>query len=110
VAQRISDRTLVRFSTEGQGGQPVPGPPEQGRLDGWTRDGRSLLVVETLFPGARVVRRDLETGERILLRELRPEDPTGIAQFRATVAASGDTFAAAYVRADTALFVLNGLR
>ena len=110
VAQRLSDRALVRFAAEGQGGQPLPGPPEPGRLDGSTRDGRSLVVVETLFPGARILRRDLETGERTLLRELRPEDPTGIAQFRATVAASGDTFAAAYVRADTALFVLTGLR
>jgi hypothetical protein len=67
-------------------------------------------VVETLLPGARILKRDLATGERTLIRELRPEDPTGMTLFRGIMAPSGDAFAAFYVRASTALFLARGLR
>jgi dipeptidyl aminopeptidase/acylaminoacyl peptidase len=110
VAQRLPDGTLFQFASEGQPGQPLPGPPERGSLSGWTADGRSLVVVETLLPGARILKRDLATGERTLIRELRPEDPTGMTLFRGIMAPSGDAFAAFYVRASTALFLARGLR
>jgi Tol biopolymer transport system component len=110
VAQRISDRVLVLFDAEGQEGKPLPGPPESGRLERWSPGGRFVVVVETLLPGARILKRDLATGERTLLRELRPEDPTGVALFRGTVAPAGDVFGAFYVRASTSLFLTKGLR
>jgi dipeptidyl aminopeptidase/acylaminoacyl peptidase len=110
LGQRLPDGALFQFASEGQPGQALPGPPERGSLAGWSADGRSLLVVETLLPGARILRRDLATGARTVIRELRPEDPTGVTLFRATVAPSGDTFAAFYVRASTALFLARGLR
>jgi hypothetical protein len=67
-------------------------------------------VVEPLVPGAKVLRRDLVTGARTLVRELRLEDPTGVSFFRGAVAPSGNAFAAVYVRSSTALFLARGLR
>jgi hypothetical protein len=112
VAWRLADGALLLFGSEagGQEGRLLPGPPESGRLERWEPDGRALVVVETLYPGARILRRHLQTGERTLLRELRPDDPTGVTLFRGTVAPSGDTFAALYVRASTALFLARELR
>ncbi len=110
VAQRLPDGALFRFASEGGEGRPLPGPPEAGRLASWTPDGRSLLVVERLFPGSRVLRRDLATGSRAAIRELRPEDPTGISFFQGTVAPSGDVFAALSIRVQSALFLVTDLR
>ena len=110
VAQRLPDGALFLFASEGGEGRPPPGPREAGRLASWTPDGRSLLVVERLFPGARILRRDLATGARTAIRELRPEDPTGIAFFQGTVAPSGDVFAALSIRVSTALFLVTDLR
>lgn len=109
VAQRLSDGKLVLFDSEGQEGRPLPGPPEVGRLERWSPGGHALVVVETMLPGARILERDLATGERTLLRELRPEDPTGVTLFRGTIAPRGNAFAALYVRASTALFLTHGL-
>ncbi|HET7295332.1 MAG TPA: protein kinase [Vicinamibacteria bacterium] len=110
VAQRPSDGALLLFDSASQEGRVLPGGPEPGRLERVTPDGRSLVVAETLFPGSRILRRDIATGERTLIRELQPEDPTGIVLFRGTFSPSGDTFAALYVRASTALFLARGLR
>lgn len=101
---------LVRFESEGGGGSPLPGPPEPGSLIGWSQDGRSLVLSETLLPGARILKRDLATGARTPVRELRPEDPTGVGFFQGTVSRSGDAFAAVYVRALNALFLATDLR
>jgi len=110
VGKRLADSALFLFESEGQEGRPLPGPPEAGRLERWAPDGRGLVVVDTLLPGARILKRDLRTGERTLIRELRLEDPTGVAVFQGTVAPSGDTFAALYVRASTVLFLARGMR
>lgn len=110
VAQRQHDGTLFLFASEEEEGRPLPGPPEAGRLASWTPDGRSLVVVEPLLPGDRILKRDLVTGARTQVRELRPEDPTGVTLFRGTVAPSGDAFAAYYARVSTALFLVTHLR
>jgi serine/threonine protein kinase/dipeptidyl aminopeptidase/acylaminoacyl peptidase len=110
VGQRIRDRALLLFASEGDEGRLLAGPLETGRLATWALDGRSLLVIEPLLPGARVVRRDLATGSRTPVRDLTLQDPTSVARFRGTVAPSGDAFAAFYIRAPTALFLVRGLR
>jgi dipeptidyl aminopeptidase/acylaminoacyl peptidase len=110
VGQRVHDRALLLFASEGDEGRLLPGPTETGRLAVWAPDGRSLLVVEPLQPGARIVRRDLVTGARTPVRDLTLQDPTGVARFRGTVTPSGDAFGAFYIRAPTALFLVRGLR
>jgi hypothetical protein len=110
VAQRIEDGALFLFAGGAAEGRPLPGPAERGRLISYSRDGRSLLVAEPLVPGTRIARRDLATGARTPIRDLTPEDPAGISLFDGTVSRSEDTFAAAYVRATTALFLARGLR
>jgi len=110
VGHRVHDRALLLFASEGDEGRLLPGPPEVGHLAAWAPDGRSLLVVEPLQPGARIVRRDLTTGARTPVRDLTLQDPTGVARFRGTVTPSADVFGAFYVRAPTALFLVHGLR
>ncbi len=101
---------MLELFDEGGGARPLSGPPEPGSLIGWSRDGHSLVLSEPLLPGARIVKRDLATGARTTVRELRPEDPTGVGFFQGTVSRSGDAFAAVYVRAVNALFLATNLR
>ena len=74
-------------------------------------DGRSVYVVQTDGPHARIDRLDVETGERTLLHELSPADKAGLidlAYFLITPDAQAYVYS--YRRFLSTLYLVEGLR
>ena len=57
-----------------------------------------------------VARRDLVTGRRDLVKEIRPPDPVGLTLFAFLMAADGRSYAYQYYRDLSALFLVEGLK
>lgn len=72
----------------------------------WSSDGKWLLVNE----GARVFRRDLDTGARSLWKELVPADPAGIFGIHPVFARDAKSYAYTYDRWISNLYVVKGLK
>ena len=58
--------------------QPLAVLERTDRIVRWLPDARAVLVYHTNELPSRMHRVDLETGERKVVRELAPPDPTGI--------------------------------
>jgi dipeptidyl aminopeptidase/acylaminoacyl peptidase len=84
----------------------LPGEPDPGKLARWSEDRQSLYVVEQDGAAASIFERDIETGERALVRRVRAPDPAGIARFDVWVARNGQAFAYSLARVSENLVVL----
>jgi Tol biopolymer transport system component len=94
-------------------GEPRP-VPHLGREDTvirWSADGLSLLVFRSNELPVRVEKVELESGRRMLLRELAPADRSGVTGID-TVSMSGDGkwYAYSYGRAVAQLFTVEGVK
>jgi tRNA A-37 threonylcarbamoyl transferase component Bud32/dipeptidyl aminopeptidase/acylaminoacyl peptidase len=110
VAASDPDRNIALYPVSGGTPRVIAGLGARERAMGFNTDGTGLhVIVRGEIPG-KVQRVDVMTGERTLLRELSPADPTGvegISNVRTTPA--GDAFAYSYVQRLTALYVVEGL-
>ena len=107
------DRVLWLFPLDGSEPRRLPGPPEtavEEELGPWTNDGRGLLTTENGGRVSQVFRRDLATGRRELIREIRPADPIGLVGFGCISAAEGRAYACAYAHWLNSVYVVDGLR
>jgi eukaryotic-like serine/threonine-protein kinase len=113
------DAILAHNSEQGfqlypiRGGEPqsVPFLSTQDRVIRWARDGNAVFIHRpSEFPG-KIYRLDLDSGERSIVRELMPTDPTGIYRI-ARVHLSEDTqsYAYSYYMQLLDLHVIEGLR
>ena len=75
-----------------------------------THDGAGLYFVEPEAASTRLYRRDLATGERRFLREVRAPDPAGVTRFDLHVARDGEAYAYTLDRWLTNLFLLENIR
>ena len=71
----------------------LPGDPDSGMLARWSADQASLYLVEQRGAVATIYDRDIETGERTRLREIRVPDPAGVTRFELWVAGDGAAYA-----------------
>jgi Tol biopolymer transport system component len=101
---------VVIHSVDDEGQRDLPGPAEPGHVAAWSADGRSLFVVEQSGDLARVFRRDLATGRRELMRELRAQTPAGVTAFEVFVSRSGQAYAYGTNMRLANLYVVEGLR
>jgi hypothetical protein len=101
--------TLMVYTVDDAGGQPLPGPVEPGMPARWSADGRFIFVLEDEGAAVRVVRRDVSTGRREFLHEVRLPDPAGVMRFDVRVAADGQAYAYATSQSAGTLFLLEGL-
>ncbi len=76
----------------------------------WSADGRSLYVVEQVNELARVFRRDIDTGRRTLVREIRAQPPAGLTSFELFVSRDGRAFAYTTSLRLANVYVIEGLR
>lgn len=74
----------------------------------WSPDGTAIYV-ESGIP-SRVFRIDLQTGRRQLWKELTPSDPVGVHYVGPKFTPDGKTYAYAYARTLSDLYVIEGLK
>jgi hypothetical protein len=107
----VNDSSGVRVHTVDDGTDRVlPGGAEPGALAAWGPDGKSLLTVEVQDDLARVIRRDIVSGSRALLREIRVQDASGVTSLDFLVSRDGRAYAYTKLVRLTNLFVVEGLR
>ena len=107
----VKDSSHVRIYAIDQGSDRLlPGSPESGNLAAWSSDGKSLLVVEQTEDVARVFRRDVVSGARELVREVRLQESAGVTQFDVLVSRDGQVYAYTKSIRLANLFVVDGLR
>jgi hypothetical protein len=96
------------------GGGPavsVRGTREGDILSGWTADARGLLLFNRDGLPCRLVRLDLATGRRDVLREFMPADPSGISGIQEIQVSPDDrNYSYNYVRRLSNLYLVEGLR
>ena len=107
----VKDGSHVRIYAIDQGGDRLlPGAPESGNIAAWSSDGKSLLVVEQIEGLARVFRRDVVSGRREPVREVRVQEPGGVTAFDIFVTPDGRAYAYSKSIRLANLFVVEGLR
>jgi dipeptidyl aminopeptidase/acylaminoacyl peptidase len=109
VAAIGPDRRIVLYPVAGGAPQAIPGPPEKGVIATWSSDGRSLFTRETLGVEMRIFRRDLDTGQRMLVKDFVVPDPAGILSAWPLVSADGRTFVYNWQRGLNSLYLVDGL-
>jgi hypothetical protein len=108
-----SGKGVFLFPLEGPPGSPpvsIAGLGPGDALLGWTADSRSLFVQGPEENPAPVYRLDWKSGRRELFREYRPVDPNGLAVNLALVAPDGSASVYSYVRRQSELYLVEGLR
>jgi len=98
---------------------PIEGGPPRvviviGRGDipiRWSKDGRSIYVLQQRGLPARIERVDVATGRSELWREIMPADPEGILQLYAVhLTPDGNSPFYSYIRNLSDLYLVKGLR
>ncbi len=95
------------------GGQPrpIPGFRSGDHMRQWSADGRYLYVSELYAVPARVYRIDLQTGERVLWRELTAASSAGVVgTVDAAITPDGTAWAYAVLRNINDLYLVEGIR
>jgi len=88
----------------------VPGGPDPGVLARWSTTENTVYMIEQSGASARLVARDLLTGDRRTVRDYRATDPAGVSRFDLWVSRDGNAYAYTLDRRLTNLFVVEGLR
>ena len=88
----------------------LPGAPESGNVAAWSPDGRSLLTIEQADNVARVFRRNVISGAREFVREIRVQDAAGVTAFDILISRDGQAHAYTKSLRLANLFVVEGLR
>ena len=101
---------VIVHSVEDGSTRALPGPPEPGTVAAWSTDGRSLFVVESFGDRVCVFQRELTTGVRLLVREIRPQMPAGVTAFDVFVSRNGQSYAYTVSQRLANVFVVEGLR
>ena len=108
---RGTDRRLAIVTIDGADVRPLAGA-EPGDLPiVSSADGRWLYVQTGSDVPAEIARIDVHSGDREVVRTLRPPDPSGVTSILRTVMTpDGGSYAYTYIRAVSALFLVEGLR
>jgi len=87
----------------------VPGGADAGVPARWSNEPNVIFLLEYDGASARLVRRDLVSGERTTVRTLRALDPAAVSRFEAYVSRDGEAYVYTVDRILTNLFVVEGL-
>ena len=114
LAYGTTDHKVRIVPIDGGSSRDVPhaGLEPHDKLTQWSSDKRSLYVYREGEIPARVWRLDVETGEKVLWKELKPSDAAGVTQIDAvSITPDGRSYAYGYAVVDTStLYVVSGLK
>lgn len=111
VLAKAPDEGYSLYPLQGDQPKKVPGLQDNDALLRWTADGRAVFVAEGRQIPARIIRVNLENGERILWKEITPPDPSGIAgTITVVITPDGQSYAYTYRRVLSDLYLVPGLR
>jgi len=111
VAVRGPDQRLYLYPLAGGEPSAIPGLTPEDTPTTWSADGRSLYVYRRRELPAKVYRLDLATGRKELWRELMPFDAAGVRAISPPlVTPDGKSYAYAYVRTLSDLYLVEGLK
>jgi hypothetical protein len=97
------------YPVAGGAPRPIPGLEHAEVPIQWAEDGESLFINTGLLqPLRRIVRLDLESGERVLVKELKPEDP-GLEGIDPRITPDGRTYAYGYQACLGTLYLVEDL-
>jgi hypothetical protein len=105
------DRRLAIYPVEPGEPRAVPGIEPDEIMLRWRADRRSIFVSRASAPPGRVSILDLETGRRMLWKEISPPDPSGVEQVGPIQIAPNETsYVYSYRRALDDLYLATGLK
>ena len=76
----------------------------------WSSKGSSLFVIEQIDVVARVFRRDIASGKREFVRDIRAQSPAGSTSFEVFVSRNGQAYAYTNMIRLANVYVIEGLR
>jgi len=110
-AARGPDGKFSLYPVEGGASRAIEGVEPQDRPVEWSEDGKALFVFTRGVLPAPVIRIDLQTGERQVVREITPSDSTGVGGITAArMTRDGSAIAYSYPQGLGDLYVIEGLR
>jgi Tol biopolymer transport system component len=111
IAARSPDGKLCLYPVDGGEPSVVAGAVTGDFVSSWMSDGKGLYVWDLSRMPAPVLRLDIETGKRQLLRELSPPDPAGVGQIGPVLMTpDGRSIAYSYRRLLSDLYVVEGMK
>jgi len=111
AAAQGPDQRLYLYPVAGGEPSAIPGIAPEETPTEWSADSRFLYIFRRRELPAKVYRLDVSTGRRELWRELMPSDPAGVTFISPPrVAADGESYAYAYVRTLSDLYLVEGLK
>jgi Tol biopolymer transport system component len=104
------DRKIVLLPADGGAARPLPGVVDGDYPIRWSQDGAGFFVSHGDFP-VDLVRIDVSSGRRTLIRRITPADPAGVTQLRSFVLTpDARTYAYGCSRVLSDLYLAEGLR
>ena len=109
VAFRSPEGTVTLYSTATAPSTVVKGLAVGEMPIAWTGDDRSLLLLDQNSP-RRLVAVDLSSGQREILKEIAPSNPSWIGPREISLTPDGRSFVANYQSFQMTLFLVEGLK
>jgi Tol biopolymer transport system component len=111
VAVRGPDQRLYLYPLAGGEPSAIPGLTAEDTPTAWSADGRFLYVYRRRELPAKVFRLDVATGRKEFWRELMPFDAAGVRSISPPlVTPDGKSYAYAYIRTLSDLYLVEGLK
>lgn len=109
IVLRLGDQEDQIWSLDEGRAQPIPGIRPQERVARWTPDGRGLWVIDLHQMPCAVYHLDLASGARRKLLEIAPDDLAGLTVSNFLLTSDARSYAYAYRRVLSELYLYEGL-
>jgi eukaryotic-like serine/threonine-protein kinase len=106
-----SDGKYRFFPIDGGEAHPVPGIEPGDYIDGWSEDGRSFFVHNSMGLPVTISRIDSVTGKRTNWKQIAPADPAGVDSIQGiAITPDAKSFVYSYRRRLSDLYLVEGLK
>jgi serine/threonine protein kinase/Tol biopolymer transport system component len=105
------DGKFYFFAVDGGQGQSALGVESGESIDGWSADGRSFFVHNSMGLPVTISRVDAATGKRTIWKQITPADPSGVDAIQGiAITPDEKSFVYSYRRRLSDLYLVDGLK